>query len=72
MNRQGGWRALLAELGDPFTRIGADTAGRVSIDRGVCGRPEKPSLSMRCRRGSAEQSSTSGSQPESPEGDYLT
>ena len=32
--------AWLAELGDPFTRIGADTDGRVSIDFGVFGVPE--------------------------------
>lgn len=31
---------LLAELGDPYTRIGADTNGRVSIDWGVYGLPE--------------------------------
>lgn len=31
---------FLAELGDPFTRIGADTSGRVSIDWGVYGVPE--------------------------------
>ena len=32
--------AFLSELGDPFTRIGADTAGRVSIDWGIYGVPE--------------------------------
>lgn len=32
--------AFLAELGDPFTRIGADRNGRVSIDWGVYGVPE--------------------------------
>ena len=31
---------FLAELGDPFTRIGADIAGRVAIDWGVYGVPE--------------------------------
>lgn len=33
-------RALLAELGDPYTRIGADNDGRVAIDWGVYGLPE--------------------------------
>jgi cytochrome c biogenesis protein CcmG/thiol:disulfide interchange protein DsbE len=33
-------RAWLAELGDPFTRIGADRQGRVAIDWGVYGVPE--------------------------------
>jgi cytochrome c biogenesis protein CcmG/thiol:disulfide interchange protein DsbE len=32
--------AWLAELGDPYTRIGADRDGRVSIDWGVYGVPE--------------------------------
>lgn len=32
--------AFLDELGDPFTRIGADRTGRVSIDWGVYGLPE--------------------------------
>jgi len=32
--------AFLDELGDPFTRIGADRSGRVSIDWGVYGVPE--------------------------------
>ena len=32
--------AWLAELGDPFAKIGADTIGRVSIDWGVYGVPE--------------------------------
>ncbi|CTQ34519.1 DsbE family thiol:disulfide interchange protein [Jannaschia rubra] len=32
--------AFLDELGDPFTRIGADRSGRVSIDWGVYGLPE--------------------------------
>jgi len=32
--------AFLAELGDPFTRIGADRNGRASIDWGVYGVPE--------------------------------
>ena len=32
--------AFLAELGDPYTRIGADRQGRVSIDWGVYGLPE--------------------------------
>lgn len=32
--------AFLEELGDPFTRIGADRSGRVSIDWGVYGVPE--------------------------------
>jgi cytochrome c biogenesis protein CcmG, thiol:disulfide interchange protein DsbE len=32
--------AFLDELGDPFTRIGADRRGRVSIDWGVYGVPE--------------------------------
>lgn len=31
---------FLAELGDPYTRIGADRQGRVSIDWGVYGLPE--------------------------------
>ncbi len=31
---------FLAELGDPYTRIGADRNGRVSIDWGVYGLPE--------------------------------
>ena len=31
---------FLAELGDPFTRIGADVSGRVAIDWGVYGVPE--------------------------------
>ncbi len=33
-------RQFLAELGNPFTRIGADRAGRVAIDWGVYGVPE--------------------------------
>ena len=32
--------AWLAELGDPYTRIGADLDGRVGIDWGVYGIPE--------------------------------
>lgn len=32
--------SFLAELGDPFARIGADESGRVSIDWGVYGVPE--------------------------------
>ena len=32
--------AFLKELGDPFTRIGADQSGRVAIDWGVYGLPE--------------------------------
>ena len=31
---------FLDELGDPYTRIGADRNGRVSIDWGVYGLPE--------------------------------
>ena len=31
---------FLEELGDPFTRIGADRSGRVAIDWGVYGLPE--------------------------------
>ena len=31
---------FLTELGDPYTRIGADRSGRVSIDWGVYGLPE--------------------------------
>lgn len=31
---------FLGEFGDPYTRIGADTAGRVAIDWGVYGLPE--------------------------------
>ena len=33
-------RAWLDEMGDPYTRIGADIAGRVAIDWGVYGVPE--------------------------------
>ena len=33
-------QAFLAELGDPYTRIGADRSGRVGIDWGVYGLPE--------------------------------
>lgn len=33
-------RAFLFKLGDPYTRIGADRNGRVSIDWGVYGLPE--------------------------------
>lgn len=33
-------RAWLAELGDPYARIGADESGRVAIDWGVYGVPE--------------------------------
>ena len=32
--------AFLAELGDPYTQIGADRSGRVAIDWGVYGLPE--------------------------------
>ena len=32
--------AFLAELGDPYERIGADRSGRVAIDWGVYGLPE--------------------------------
>jgi cytochrome c biogenesis protein CcmG/thiol:disulfide interchange protein DsbE len=35
-----GARSFLEELGNPFTRIGADTKGRVAIDWGVYGVPE--------------------------------
>ena len=35
-----GARGFLEELGNPFTRIGADTKGRISIDWGVYGVPE--------------------------------
>ncbi|MBE0624129.1 MAG: DsbE family thiol:disulfide interchange protein [Burkholderiales bacterium] len=33
-------RAWLDEMGDPYTRIGADIAGKVAIDWGVYGVPE--------------------------------
>lgn len=33
-------KAWLAELGDPYSRIGADRSGRVSIEWGVYGVPE--------------------------------
>lgn len=33
-------RAFLAELGNPYDAIGADTTGRVSIDWGIYGVPE--------------------------------
>ena len=33
-------RAWLAELGDPYTRIGADASGRAGIELGVYGVPE--------------------------------
>jgi cytochrome c biogenesis protein CcmG/thiol:disulfide interchange protein DsbE len=33
-------RSFLAELGDPYDRIGADSSGRTSIDWGVYGVPE--------------------------------
>ena len=33
-------RAWLDEMGDPYTRIGADISGRVAIDWGVYGVPE--------------------------------
>jgi cytochrome c biogenesis protein CcmG/thiol:disulfide interchange protein DsbE len=33
-------RAWLAQLGDPYGRIGADTTGRIGIDWGVYGLPE--------------------------------
>lgn len=33
-------RAFLAELGDPYARIGADRSGRAAIDWGVYGLPE--------------------------------
>jgi len=33
-------RGFLEELGNPFTRIGADAKGRISIDWGVYGVPE--------------------------------
>lgn len=32
--------SFLADLGDPYTRIGADATGRVAIDWGVYGLPE--------------------------------
>ena len=35
-----GARQFLSELGNPFTRLGADTSGRVGIDWGVYGVPE--------------------------------
>ena len=31
---------MLAELGNPFVKIGADSTGRVAIDWGVYGYPE--------------------------------
>ena len=33
-------RAFLAELGDPYERIGSDPSGRAGIDWGVYGVPE--------------------------------
>jgi cytochrome c biogenesis protein CcmG/thiol:disulfide interchange protein DsbE len=33
-------RAFLAELGDPFAAIGADTSGRTGLDWGIYGVPE--------------------------------
>ena len=33
-------KAWLAQLGDPFAKIGADTTGRVALDWGVYGVPE--------------------------------
>ncbi len=33
-------RGFLAELGDPFTRIGADETGRTGLDWGIYGVPE--------------------------------
>jgi cytochrome c biogenesis protein CcmG/thiol:disulfide interchange protein DsbE len=33
-------RAMLNDLGNPYTRIGADRTGRVAIDWGVYGYPE--------------------------------
>ncbi len=39
-DKPGDASAWLAELGDPYTRIGADRNGRVSIDWGVYGVPE--------------------------------
>ena len=33
-------RAMLADLGDPYVRVGADRTGRVAIDWGVYGYPE--------------------------------
>ncbi len=33
-------RAFLAELGDPFERIGADETGRTGLDWGIYGVPE--------------------------------
>jgi cytochrome c biogenesis protein CcmG/thiol:disulfide interchange protein DsbE len=35
-----GARSFMAELGNPFARIGADSSGRVAIDWGVYGVPE--------------------------------
>ncbi len=39
-DKTGAALGFLAELGDPYTRIGADRDGRVSIDWGVYGLPE--------------------------------
>ena len=39
-DRPGDAKVWLAELGDPYQRIGADSDGRVSIDWGVYGVPE--------------------------------
>ena len=33
-------RVVIAELGNPYARIGADTTGRVGIEWGVYGLPE--------------------------------
>jgi cytochrome c biogenesis protein CcmG/thiol:disulfide interchange protein DsbE len=39
-DKPGDARSWLAELGNPFARIGADESGRVAIDWGVYGVPE--------------------------------
>lgn len=39
-DRPGDAQAWLGELGDPYTRTGADISGRVAIDWGVYGVPE--------------------------------
>ncbi len=42
-------RAWLAELGNPYARIGADTSGRVGIEWGVYGLPETFMIDKRGR-----------------------
>ncbi|SEO67987.1 cytochrome c biogenesis protein CcmG, thiol:disulfide interchange protein DsbE [Salinihabitans flavidus] len=48
-DKPGNALGFLAELGDPYTAVGADTAGRMALDWGVYGVPETYLIDARGR-----------------------